>query len=117
MTSIEPGYYEAEQFGIRHENVAVVQNSTKFPDTHLMFDPLTLVPYQRKLINSSLLTSEEIEYIDNYHKRIESSLVDSGLLEDNIELRDWVKKNTQALSSSNIQKLSILISFFIFTMI
>ena len=38
FTSIEPGYYEAEQFGIRHENVVVVQNSTKFKDTHLMFD-------------------------------------------------------------------------------
>ena len=38
FTSVEPGYYEAGQFGIRHENVVVVQNSTKFPETHLMFD-------------------------------------------------------------------------------
>jgi len=108
FTSVEPGYYEDGQFGIRHENVVVVQNSTKFPDTHLMFDPLTLVPYQRKLIDETLLTNEEIQYINEYHSSIHKNLVEGGLLGENPDVRDWVVENTKPISSSFVQKLSII---------
>lgn len=36
----------------------------------LTFEPLTLIPFQRKLIDASLLTHEEKKYLDDYHARV-----------------------------------------------
>jgi len=74
-TSIEPGYYEEGNYGIRIENICLVKPE---PAAHklgaavelLRFEPLTLIPFQRKLIDPTLLTHEEKAYIDDYHARV-----------------------------------------------
>lgn len=78
-----------------------------FFDYFFLFSALTLVPYQRKLIDETLLTNEEIQYINDYHSSIYKNLVETGSLEDNPEVRDWVVENTKSISSSFVQKLSI----------
>uniref|UniRef100_A0A8C0EEM4 X-prolyl aminopeptidase 2 n=1 Tax=Bubo bubo TaxID=30461 RepID=A0A8C0EEM4_BUBBB len=59
FTSIEPGYYCDGEFGIRIEDVALVVNAqTEVP--FLTFEVVSLVPYDRNLINLSLLSPEQV---------------------------------------------------------
>uniref|UniRef100_A0A8C0ARL8 X-prolyl aminopeptidase 2 n=1 Tax=Buteo japonicus TaxID=224669 RepID=A0A8C0ARL8_9AVES len=59
FTSIEPGYYRDGEFGIRIEDVAlVVEAQTKVP--FLTFEVVSLVPYDRNLIDLSLLSPEQV---------------------------------------------------------
>uniref|UniRef100_A0A8C5ARA1 X-prolyl aminopeptidase (aminopeptidase P) 2, membrane-bound n=1 Tax=Gadus morhua TaxID=8049 RepID=A0A8C5ARA1_GADMO len=73
FTSIEPGYYKDDDFGIRIEDVAVtVPARTKYNDqTYLTFDTVSLVPYDRKLIDTTLLSEEQVLYVAiSFHKQI-----------------------------------------------
>ena len=68
ILSNEPGYYLAGHHGIRLENLLLV---CKAPyDNFLKFKPLTLVPFDWKIINSTLLTPQEKNWLNNYHKQI-----------------------------------------------
>jgi len=73
VLSNEPGYYQDGEFGIRLENlVNIVEASTphNFRDRgYLTFNDLTVVPIQQKMIVPSLLTQDEINYINNYHQK------------------------------------------------
>ena len=67
----EPGFYKDGEFGIRIENVMIV-NKVATPYQfggleYLGFEHVTFVPIQTKLIDKSLLTAEEIEWINAYH--------------------------------------------------
>jgi Xaa-Pro aminopeptidase len=60
---IEPGYYEEGRFGIRIENVCIVVSAdidNQF-GRFLTFEPITLVPIQKKFLDPSLLTADEVE--------------------------------------------------------
>ncbi|KAJ8492186.1 hypothetical protein OPV22_013907 [Ensete ventricosum] len=67
----EPGYYEDGNFGIRLENVLIVnkaKTSFNFGEKgYLEFEHITWAPYQKKLMDLTLLTPEEIEWINCYH--------------------------------------------------
>ncbi|KAK1300004.1 hypothetical protein QJS10_CPB13g00552 [Acorus calamus] len=67
----EPGYYEDGNFGIRLENVLIVKEAeTKFnfgDKGYLSFEHITWAPYQKKLMDLTMLTPEEIEWVDTYH--------------------------------------------------
>uniref|UniRef100_A0A8C4LGS9 Xaa-Pro aminopeptidase 2 n=1 Tax=Equus asinus asinus TaxID=83772 RepID=A0A8C4LGS9_EQUAS len=61
FTSIEPGYYQDGEFGVRIEDIAlVVEAETKYPGTYLAFEVVSLVPYDRNLIDVSLLSPEQV---------------------------------------------------------
>eukprot|EP00808_Paulinella_micropora_P026833 g51920.t1 len=68
----EPGYYHDGRFGIRIENVMLtVPVDTKNNHQNQRFlglEPLTLVPIQKKMIEVGLLSSEEREWLNIYHK-------------------------------------------------
>ncbi|KAF9286694.1 hypothetical protein BGZ68_002647 [Mortierella alpina] len=68
----EPGYYEDGQFGIRIENVLLVRNVEtrhRFGDkAYYGFEHVTFVPIQTKMIDRSLLSREEIEWLNRYHE-------------------------------------------------
>lgn len=72
VTSIEPGYYKENAFGIRIENLYYVKNA-KNPK-FLSFDVLTLAPIDKKLINKHLLTADEINWLNRYHRQVFLSL-------------------------------------------
>lgn len=98
IISNEPGYYKAGEFGIRLENlVLVVSGETQgCPDREwLAFETLTVVPFDRTLIDLSLLTSEEIDWIHSYHDRVRNTifpLIDSAA-------RSWLEEATAPLIS------------------
>jgi len=68
LTSNEPGYYEEGEFGIRIENL-VVTNQCK-EEGFLEFETVTLFPIETSTINRSLMESGEIEWLNNYHKKV-----------------------------------------------
>ena len=69
----EPGFYKDGGFGIRIENVMIVKEAVtpnQFGGVQFLgFEHVTLVPIQTKLIDKALLTVEEIEWINNYHRK------------------------------------------------
>ena len=96
ILSNEPGYYRTDAYGIRIENLVVVQpvalEGAERP--MLGFEPLTLVPIDRQLIDTALLSAEEIGWVDAYHARVRESL--SPLLE--VEVAAWLAAATAPLA-------------------
>ena len=73
VLSNEPGYYKTGEYGIRIENLQVVTPATAIDGGErpmLGFEPLTLAPIDRKLIDVELLDSEERGQLDAYHARV-----------------------------------------------
>lgn len=70
IVSNEPGYYREGAFGIRIENLITVVQAPKGIDGRdmLAFETLTLVPLDRRLIDASLLSNAERDWIDAYHR-------------------------------------------------
>ena len=73
ILSNEPGYYPGE-YGIRIENLVMVRKVDGYARKFLGFETLTLVPYDRRLIELAMLSAEEIAMIDSYHARILTEL-------------------------------------------
>ena len=71
ILSIEPGYYAENRYGIRIENLVEVVSAAP---GMLTFSPLTLVPYDRCLINPKLLDTSEINWLNAYHERVRETL-------------------------------------------
>ncbi len=73
ILSNEPGYYKQGDFGIRIENLLVVTEPEAIEggDRPMHgFETLTLCPIDRRLIDTRLLTREELEWLDTYHARV-----------------------------------------------
>ena len=70
ILSNEPGYYREGAFGIRIENLITVVAAPDGADARAMraFETLTHVPFDRRLIDVSLLTFAERDWIDAYHR-------------------------------------------------
>ncbi len=71
IISNEPGFYLPGQYGIRIENLLLI---CEFDENFLCFETLTLVPYESKLIDFSMLTYPEKMWLQGYHRRIVSCL-------------------------------------------
>jgi len=86
--SNEPGYYKAGEFGIRIENLVLVVNKliSDAEQSMLGFDTLTFAPIERTLIKPSLLTSQELEWLNVYHSQV-LTIVGALLSEDE---RQWL---------------------------
>jgi Xaa-Pro aminopeptidase len=71
ILSNEPGYYREGAFGIRLENLIVVESAPALPGadarTHLAFETLTFVPLDRRLILTPLLSPGERAWLNAYH--------------------------------------------------
>lgn len=71
ILSNEPGYYREGAFGIRIENLIVVQDAPALAGaddrTMLAFETLTWVPLDRRLVDTALLSPQERDWIDAYH--------------------------------------------------
>lgn len=73
ILSDEPGYYKPGEYGIRTENLLVVEprEAPEGADKPLLgFRTLTLCPFDRRLIDVGLLTAEERAWVDAYHARV-----------------------------------------------
>ncbi|SMX33889.1 aminopeptidase P family protein [Actibacterium lipolyticum] len=74
ILSNEPGYYREGAFGIRIENLIVVEDAPALPGadarTMLSFRTLTFVPIDRRLILTENLTNDERAWVDAYHAQV-----------------------------------------------
>jgi len=72
ILSNEPGYYREGAFGIRLENLIVVQEAPQLGDNRdqLCFETLTFAPFDRRLIRTGRLGPDEREWIDAYHAAV-----------------------------------------------
>lgn len=76
ILSNEPGYYKQGHFGIRIENLVLVEPRAieGAEGEYLGFECLTHVPIDRALVDKSLLTAAEIEWWNAYHARVREIL-------------------------------------------
>lgn len=89
ITSIEPGYYQADAYGIRIENLNLIENTLAANNqTMLKFTPLTLVPIDKRLINKYLLTAQEITWLNDYHRLVWQQI--APLINDDV--KDWLQE-------------------------
>ncbi len=95
VISNEPGLYRRDAYGIRLENLVTVfeEGTTEF-DTFYTFEVLTLCPFERRLIDTSLMSDEEIQLLDAYHQWVYDEL--SRSLEK--EEEQWLRKATLPLT-------------------
>jgi Xaa-Pro aminopeptidase len=72
ILSNEPGYYKAGEYGIRIENLILVEDReiAGAEQTMLGFETLTFVPIERSLIVADLLTRPERAWLDAYHAQV-----------------------------------------------
>lgn len=80
ILSDEPGFYQPGGYGIRLENLLLVQQA-EFPSGRpfLRFEVLTLAPFDRRLIDVALLTTAEREWLNAYHARVLTEVTDPAL--------------------------------------
>lgn len=95
VTSNEPGVYKAGEYGIRTENLLLVVPAIEGGDfgTFYKFETLTLCPYDLRLIDRSMLTQQEIDFLNAYHAQVYARI--EPLLND--EEKQWLAARTQAL--------------------
>jgi Xaa-Pro aminopeptidase len=78
ILSNEPGYYKTGEYGIRIENLVLVVEGAAVAGgekTLNAFETLTLVPIDRRLIEMSMLTYDEVSWIEIYHARVAAALM------------------------------------------
>lgn len=73
ILSNEPGYYKAGEYGIRIENLITVRDASDHPG-FLEFETLTLAPIDTRLIDMSLMTPAERDWLNAYHARVWSEI-------------------------------------------
>lgn len=76
IVSNEPGYYKTGAFGIRIENLVAVVESEVMAENGtpmLAFETLTLAPIDLRLIDKSLLSPDEIAWLNGYHARVRAA--------------------------------------------
>lgn len=116
VISNEPGYYEDGKFGIRIESeffhclyaqpytkvmldvivVREIDTPFRFGDKpYLGFDHVTMVPMCRKLIDTSLLSPDEINWLNKYHAEVQEKTKD--FFEGDQRTLDWLHRETRPL--------------------
>jgi Xaa-Pro aminopeptidase len=103
VVSNEPGYYEDGNFGVRIENLLEISyvkpedNEDQEDDDKdlapkdkkfLKFDKLTMIPIQKNLIDVSLMSSEELDWLDTYHQEVLDKV--GPRLEEGSPAKEWL---------------------------
>jgi len=86
FTSNEPGYYKDGEYGIRIENLIICEDAEQ--EGFLKHRHLTLFPMDTSIIVRSLLTREEVNWINTYHDLCRGKLLPNL----NGPIKDWMIK-------------------------
>mmetsp|Transcript_476 Transcript_476/g.701 ORF Transcript_476/g.701 Transcript_476/m.701 type:complete len:521 (-) Transcript_476:78-1640(-) len=112
VVSNEPGYYEDGNFGIRIENLIEIsyvkpehneaadddEDSKSTEKKFLKFDKLTLIPIQKSLVDVSLMTEAELDWLDEYHATVFEKI--SPLLDAGSPGMEWLVKSCAKIDRS-----------------
>jgi Xaa-Pro aminopeptidase len=95
MLSNEPGYYKAGEYGIRIENLILVEPRRIEGAEREMFgfETLTFAPIDTRLVEPSLMTAAEIAWLDDYHDKVRERL--SPALDG--EVLAWLERATRPI--------------------
>jgi len=95
ILSNEPGYYKTGEYGIRIENLVLVEpREVAGAEKKLLgFRTLTFAPLDRRLIDLDLLSLEERAWVDGYHAQV-AAIVGPQL---DGAAADWLKAVTAPL--------------------
>lgn len=96
IISNEPGFYKEGAYGIRIENLILVQPPRLEPGGErkmLSFETLSFAPIDRRLIDTTLLTDCELKWLNAYHRKV------FEIANDNLDVTDsaWLRSATQTL--------------------
>ena len=95
ILSNEPGYYRAGEYGIRLENLVIVEKrEIKGGEREMYgFETITLAPFDLACVEPKLLAPEEIDWLNAYHARVRKTLtplVDAAT-------KKWLREATRAV--------------------
>ncbi|MEF1311955.1 aminopeptidase P family protein [Vibrio mytili] len=97
VLSNEPGYYRADAFGIRIENLElVVETPTQGDFSVLSFESLTRCPIDKRNINVDMLTRPELAWLNAYHQKVWDEI--SPLVEGDV--KEWLRQATLPVEHS-----------------
>ena len=102
------GFHKVHDFGIRIENIMEVvraNNSIYNEDQFLRFNTITYLPYERSMIDVSLLTIKQYNTINQYHKEVAEML--EPLLKDDPAALRALRSRTKRLDSLPFLNLKI----------
>lgn len=99
LTSIEPGIYKANKWGVRLENL-VVNTKVENPKNSaygefLYFKPVTLCPFELSCIDVNLLDEKEKKWLNAYHQKVKEKL--TLRLQDEPKALKWLEARTRAI--------------------
>ncbi|KAI0371389.1 Creatinase/aminopeptidase [Pilatotrama ljubarskyi] len=97
--SNEPGYYADGQYGIRIENIVIVRDAktpNNFGDKgYLRFEHVTMCPMGKNLVDTSLLSAKEREWLNAYHAEVLEKV--SPLVEKDERALRWLRRECSPL--------------------
>jgi len=95
IVSNEPGFYKTGAYGIRIENLIVVQPAPDAAEREMLcFETITLAPIDRRLVARELLDRDEASWLDAYHARVRETI---GPLVD-ADTRAWLEQATAPIA-------------------
>ena len=94
LTSNEPGVYLEGRYGVRCENLVLTipYETTEFGQ-FFAFETVTMCPFDRDLFDTSIMSDEEIAWVNNYHRTVYDRLAPSLTPDE----RAWLAEATKAL--------------------
>jgi Xaa-Pro aminopeptidase len=98
ICSNEPGYYKTGAYGIRIENLVVVTELPPIPGgekTMMGFETITMAPIDLTLVEPSLLTPDEKDWLNAYHARVREAVAPG--LADDTEASAWLEQATRPI--------------------
>lgn len=97
VTTIEPGVYKQDKYGIRIENNLLCVKAFDTSDGEFYkFETITYVPITTESLDFSLLNEDEIEWVNEYHKIVYKEL--EPLIKNDKELLKFLSIKTKKIS-------------------
>lgn len=95
VISNEPGIYLEGRFGIRHENLVMCRKGEQNGYGQFMYlEPLTMVPFDREAILPEMMTERELQWLNDYHRRVYETLSPYFTGEE----AEWLREATASIS-------------------
>ena len=107
ILSNEPGYYKSGHFGIRLENLLIVEEATPVDggDLPMMgFETLTFCPFDHRALELDLLSDPELDWLNEYHHDVFEKLIHIDLL--NPEEVAWLSRATSPLMRKSSEQIA-----------
>jgi Xaa-Pro aminopeptidase len=96
VCSNEPGYYKEGEYGFRQENMVVtkeIPELSKDGAVFLTMEDLTMVPIDLELVEKSLMTAEEVNWLNEYHRTVREKV--TPLLD--LDEAQWLGEATRSI--------------------